>query len=157
MYHCNSQISFGGAFDRYKGEVSIQKLPISSFFHSYPITLFGWYIVYLSPHKRAELTQHSTTKARFPIVDHLMAIKEKCPLANCLYQIFSATPTLLPSLDGTSPLRNPTGPHQRPKSTQRTTAKARIPPRWIPCKAGSSRHLHSTWYILASFWALKRP
>ena len=101
MYHRNSQISFGGAFDRYKGEVSIQKLPISSFFHSYPITLFGWYIVYLSPHKRAELTQHDTAKARFPIVDHLMAIKEKRPLANCQYQIFSATPTLLPSLDGT--------------------------------------------------------
>ena len=56
-----------------------------------------------------------------------MAIKEKCPLANCQYQIFSATPTLLPSLDGTSPLRNPTGPHQRPKSTQRTPAIARFP------------------------------
>ena len=39
---------------------------------------------------------------------------------------FFTPPTLSPSLDGTSPICHPTGPHQRSKSTQRATKIARF-------------------------------
>ena len=79
------------------------------------------------PHQRPKSTLCTPAIARFTLVDHLMGIKGKCPLENRQYQVFSTPPTLSPSLDGTSPIRHPTGPHQRPKSTQRTPAIARFP------------------------------
>ena len=92
------------------------------------------------PHQRPKSTQCTPAIARFPLVDYLVGIKGKCPLENRQYQVFSTPPTLSPSLEGTSPIRHPTGPHQRPKSTLRTPATARFPPNVIVLNAGYCRH-----------------
>ena len=60
--HQDCHISLCGCFDEYKREVTHLKSPILSFFQpSYPITLFGWHITHLSPHKSRSGAQINST------------------------------------------------------------------------------------------------
>ena len=90
---------------------------------SYPFSLLGGYITHISLTGTLSepQTYQKSHQNNLIFLATFIGKEGNSPLQNCLYQFLCSCPTLSASWEGTSPICNPTGLHQSPKSNKNTT------------------------------------